>query len=316
MSPCVENNSYGCHRSKFGDSQKSHFVKNSDPYSHLSESACRLHSEAEEALESDNLWLKMQAEARKDAEDEPLLAVFLCTSVLAHKSMEGALAFQLSSKLSNCTLSSTVLYNVIKGVLVEDAEIREAIRADLRAVKERDPACVSYIHCLLNFKGFLACQAHRVAHKLWSRGRVPLALAIQSRVSEVFAVDIHPGARIGKGVMFDHATGVVVGETAIIGNNVSILHNVTLGGTGKQGGDRHPKIGDGVLIGAGTNVLGNISIGEGAKIGAGSVVLTTVPPYTTAVGNPARLIGGKLDKTDSLAMDHTSFISEWSDYVI
>jgi len=316
MSPCVENSSYGCHWSKFSDSQKSLFVKNSDPCSQLSESAWRSHSEAEEALESDNLWLKMRAEARKDAEDEPLLAGFLCTSVLAHKSMEDALAFQLASKLSNCTLSTTVLYNVIKGVLLEDEEIREAIRADLRAVKERDPACVSYIHCLLNFKGFLACQAHRVAHKLWSRGRVPFALAIQSRVSEVFAVDIHPGAQIGKGVMFDHATGVVVGETAIIGNNVSILHNVTLGGTGKQGGDRHPKIGDGVLIGAGTNVLGNISIGEGAKIGAGSVVLTNVPPYTTAVGNPARLIGGKLDKTDSLAMDHTSFISEWSDYVI
>ncbi|OMO83711.1 hypothetical protein CCACVL1_11257 [Corchorus capsularis] len=143
----------------------------------------------------------------------------------------------------------------------------------------------------------------------------------EARASEVFAVDIHPGAKIGSGILFDHATGVVVGETAVIGNNVSILHNVTLGGTGKASGDRHPKIGNGVLIGAGTCILGNIKIGDGAKIGAGSVVLKEVPPRTTAVGNPARLVGGrdnpvKLDKIPSFTMDHTSHISEWSDYVI
>ncbi|KAL2956288.1 hypothetical protein AAZX31_18G077000 [Glycine max] len=205
------------------------------------------------------------------------------------------------------------------GVLVDDGDddIVGAVKDDLIAVKERDPACISYVHCLLNFKGFLACQAHRIAHKLWLQGRKVLALLIQNRVSEVFAVDIHPGAKIGRGILLDHATGLVVGETAVIGNNVSILHNVTLGGTGKASGDRHPKIGDGVLIGAGTCILGNIKIGDGAKIGACSVVLKEVPPRTTAVGNPARLVGGKdnpikLDKMPSFTMDHTS----WSDYVI
>uniref|UniRef100_A0A0D6QT09 serine O-acetyltransferase n=1 Tax=Araucaria cunninghamii TaxID=56994 RepID=A0A0D6QT09_ARACU len=269
----------------------------------------------------DDVWMKMRGEARDDAESEPVLAGFLHSTVLDHRTLESALAFHLANKLSNPSLSSTLLYNVFFGVLKDDAGIQEAIRADLRAVKERDPAWISYVHCMLNFKGFLACQGYRMAHKLWTVGRVALAFAIQNRVSEVFAVDIHPGARIGKGVMFDHATGLVVGETAVVGDNVSILHNVTLGGTGKQCGDRHPRIGDGVLIGAGSNILGNICVGEGAKIGAGSVVLTAVPPYTTAVGNPARLVGGKrnprkLNRVASSTMDHTSFISEWSDYVI
>ncbi|KAI4357163.1 hypothetical protein L6164_001130 [Bauhinia variegata] len=161
--------------------------------------------------------------------------------------------------------------------------------ADLRAARERDPACVSYSHCLLNYKGFLACQAHLVGHRLWQQSRRPLALALNSLIADVFAVDIHPAAKIGKGILFDHATGVVVGETAVIGNNVSILHHLTLGGTGKMGGDSHPKIGYGVLIGAGATIPGNVKIGEGAKIGAGSVVLIDVPARTTAVGNPARL---------------------------
>jgi serine O-acetyltransferase len=173
----------------------------------------------------------------------------------------------------------------------------------------------------LNFKGFLACQAHRVAHNLWSNGRKVLAVMIQNRVSEVFGVDIHPGAKIGSGILLDHATGIVVGETAVIGNDVSILHGVTLGGTGKAHGDRHPKIGDGVLIGAGTCILGNIKIGDGAKIGAGSVVIKDVPARTTVVGNPAKLVGGKnnpikLDKIPSHTMDHIAHISEFYDYVI
>lgn len=164
----------------------------------------------------------------------------------------------------------------------------------------------------------LFIQAQRVSHKLWNQSRRPLALALQSRISDVFAVDIHPAAQIGKGVLFDHATGVVVGETAVIGNNVSILHHVTLGGTGKLGGDRHPKIGDGVLIGAGATILGSVRIGEGAKIGAGSMVLIDVPPRTTAVGNPARLVGGKdkprkHEECPGETMDHTF---EWSDYII
>ncbi|XP_050290594.1 serine acetyltransferase 3, mitochondrial-like [Quercus robur] len=203
-----------------------------------------------------------------------LLGVGVClyNSILSQGSLERALANHLSMKLSNSSLPSGTLFDVFQGVVVED-EIMIAVMDDLRAVKERDPACVSYVHCFLNFKGFLACQVHRVAHKLWSQGRKALALLIQNRVSEVFEVDIQPGAKIGRGILFDHATGVVIGETAVIGNDVSILHNVTLGGTGKACGDRHPKIGDGVLIGAGTCILGNIGIGDGAKIGAGSVVL-------------------------------------------
>eukprot|EP01018_Ginkgo_biloba_P037408 Gb_13498 [translate_table: standard] len=269
--------------------------------------------------EKDELWLQMRREARRDAEAEPTLASYLYSTVLAHRSLERALSFHLGNKLSSSTLLSSQLYNLIADTFMEDRHIRESIRADIKAAKERDPACVSYSQCLLNFKGFLACQAHRVAHRLWTQGRVSLALAIQSRVSEVFAVDIHPAAKIGRGAFFDHATGVVVGETATIGNNVSILHHVTLGGTGKYGSVRHPKIGDGVLIGAGATILGNIRIGEGAKIGAGSVVLIEVPSYTTAVGNPARLVGGtkspaKLREIPSETMDHTSFISGWSDY--
>ncbi|KAJ7517328.1 hypothetical protein O6H91_21G019000 [Diphasiastrum complanatum] len=269
----------------------------------------------------DDLWLRMRTEARRDAEAEPVLASFLYSTILAHRSLDRALAFHLGNKLASNTLLSTHLVTLILDTFMEDAEIRNAVRADIKAVKERDPACVSYSHCMLNFKGFLACQAHRVAHRLWQQGRNFLALTLQSRVSEEFHVDIHPAARIGKGILFDHATGVVVGETAVIGNNVSILHNVTLGGTGALGGDRHPKLRDGVLVGAGSILLGPITVGEGAKIGAGSLVLSDVPPHTTAVGNPARLVRGKrgperLQEIPSKTMDHTSFMEGWSDFVI
>ncbi|XP_058742844.1 serine acetyltransferase 3, mitochondrial-like isoform X2 [Vicia villosa] len=250
------------------------------------------HSEKEEV--EDSMWMKMKEEAKVDVSVEPILSGYYHVSVLSHKSLESALANHLAVKLSS---------------------------NDMKAVKERDPACITHVHCFLNFKGFLACQAHRIAHKLWSSGRKVLAVIIQNRVCEVFGVDIHPGARFGSGLLFDHATGIVVGETAVIGNDVSILHSVTLGGTGKAHGDRHPKIGDGVLIGAGTCILGNIKVGEGAKIGAGSVVIKDVPPRTTVVGNPAKLVGGKnnpikLDKIPSHTMDHVSNIAEFYDYVI
>ncbi|CAI0378850.1 unnamed protein product [Linum tenue] len=269
----------------------------------------------------EDLWAKMREEASLDAEQEPILSGYYYTSILSQTSLEGALANHLAVKLCNSSLPIGTLFDIFAGVLGENPGAVRAVKADLRAVKERDPACISYVHCFLGFKGFLAIQAHRVAHELWRRQRKALALLIQNRVSEVFGVDIHPGARIGEGVLLDHATGVVIGETAEVGNDVSILHGVTLGGTGKIGGDRHPKIGDGVLIGAGTCVLGNIRVGAGAKIGACSVVLKEVPARTTAVGNPARLIGGKenptkLDKMPSFTMDHTSHIAEWSDYVI
>ncbi|CAI0628384.1 unnamed protein product [Linum tenue] len=268
------------------------------------------------------VWAQIKAEARRDAEAEPALASYLYSTILSHSSLERSLAFHLGNKLCSSTLLSTLLYDLFLNTFSSDPSLCAAAVADLRAARVRDPACVSFSHCLLNYKGFLACQqAHRLAHKLWMQSRRPLALALQSRVSDVFAVDIHPAARIGKGVLFDHATGVVVGETAVIGNNVSILHHVTLGGTGKACGDRHPKIGDGVLIGAGATILGNVNIGEGAKVGAGSVVLIDVPPRTTAVGNPARLVGGKEtpskhEECPGESMDHTSFISGWSDYII
>ncbi|KAK6149644.1 hypothetical protein DH2020_017169 [Rehmannia glutinosa] len=239
----------------------------------------------------DHIWLKIRQEAEIDAIQEPILSEFYNSAILSHTSLESALANHLAIKLSNAILSRDALFSVFFKELIEDGEIQRAIRDDLKAVKERDPACLSYVNCFLNFKGFLACQAHRLAHKFWAQGRTVLALLVQNRVSEVFAVDIHPGAKIGRGIVFDHATGIVIGETAVIGNNVTILHNVTLGGTGKVGGDRHPKIGDGVVIGAGAKVLGNIRVGEDAKIGAGSVVLKEVPARATAVGNPARVVG-------------------------
>ncbi|KAI3814501.1 hypothetical protein L1987_14141 [Smallanthus sonchifolius] len=266
------------------------------------------------------VWGEIKAEARRDAESEPALASYLYSTILSHSTLDRSLAFHLGNKLCSSTLLSTLLYDLFLNTFSGDPDLRSAAVADLRATRSRDPACVSFSHCLLNYKGFLACQAHRVAHKLWTQSRKPLALALQSRISDVFAVDIHPGAKLGKGILFDHATGVVVGETAVIGNNVSILHHVTLGGTGKAGGDRHPKIGDGVLIGAGATILGNVKIGGGAKIGAGSVVLINVPPRATAVGNPAKLVeekeGSKVEECPGMSMDHTSFISDWSDYSI
>nr|ACF85661.1 unknown [Zea mays] len=239
------------------------------------------------------VWTQIKAEARRDADAEPALASFLYATVLFHLA-----------------------------TLTAHPSLRAAVVADLLAAHSRDPACVGFSHCLLNYKGFLAIQAHRVAHVLWAQQRRPLALALQSRVADVFAVDIHPAAVVGKGILLDHATGVVIGETAVVGDNVSILHHVTLGGTGKAVGDRHPKIGDGVLIGAGATILGNVKIGAGAKIGAGSVVLIDVPARSTAVGNPARLIGGKKaeganeEDMPGESMDHTSFIRQWSDYTI
>uniref|UniRef100_K3ZED7 serine O-acetyltransferase n=1 Tax=Setaria italica TaxID=4555 RepID=K3ZED7_SETIT len=262
------------------------------------------------------VWTQIKAEARRDADAEPALASFLYATVLSHPSLPRSLSFHLANKLCSSTLLSTLLYDLFLATLTAHPSLRAAIVADLLAARSRDPACVGFSHCLLNYKGFLAIQAHRVAHVLWAQQRRPLALALQSRVADVFAVDIHPAAVIGKGILLDHATGVVIGETAVVGDNVSILHHVTLGGTGKAVGDRHPKIGDGATI------LGNVKIGAGAKIGAGSVVLIDVLARSTAVGNPARLIGGKKtegEKDEDMpgeSMDHTSFIRQWSDYTI
>ncbi|HQY98937.1 MAG TPA: serine O-acetyltransferase [Propionicimonas sp.] len=236
----------------------------------------------------DEIWNRVRTEATADSKAEPALASFLHTTVLCHEQLEDALSYILASKLGSETITSLSLRELIGRALDDDLSIGAAVREDLRAVLSRDPACRGYSIPLLYFKGFHALQAYRVAHYYWTHERTALALYLQSRISEVFAVDIHPGAQIGKGIMFDHATSVVIGETAVVEDDFSMLHEVTLGGTGKVGGDRHPKIGKGVMIGAGAKVLGNIRVGEGAKIGAGSVVLEDVAPYTTVAGVPAR----------------------------
>lgn len=273
------------------------------------------------AKDTDHVWEQLRREALEQSEEEPYLASFFYATILVHPSLERSLAFHLANKLANPTLLSTQLFTLFWETFAEDAGIQEALRSDIKAFRERDPACTSYVHGMLNYKGFLACEAHRIAHRLWGQGRFALALALQNRISEVFQVDIHPGARIGKGVLFDHATGVVIGETAVIGDNVSILHHVTLGGTGNRCGIRHPNIGNGVLIGAGAILLGPIVVGDGAKIGACSLVLIDVPPHTTAVGVPVQILGrgGKAtaapvkEELPALSMDHTSLIL---DYII
>ena len=239
----------------------------------------------------DEVWNRIRStEVTADAQSEPALTSYLHTVVLAHHRLEDALSYLLASKLGSPTITSLSLRALIDDALNDDRSIGLAFREDLRAVLSRDPATRGYSVPLLYFKGFHALQSYRVAHYYWMHARAPLALYLQSRISEVFAVDIHPGARIGKGILFDHATSIVIGETAVIEDDFSMLHEVTLGGTGKVGGDRHPKIGRGVMIGAGAKVLGNIKVGEGAKIGAGSVVLEDVPPFTTVAGIPARPI--------------------------
>lgn len=251
------------------------------------------------------IWNQIREEAASDAQREPALASFLYTVVLSHKCLESALSYILASKLGSPTVTALTLRDFMDAVFTSDAAIGAAIRADLQAVVTRDPACRGYSVPLLYFKGFHSLQAYRVAHYYWTNDRKPLALYLQSRISEVFAVDIHPGARIGKGILFDHATSVVIGETAVVEDDISMLHEVTLGGTGKVGGDRHPKIRRGVMIGAGAKVLGNVVVGEGAKIGAGSVVLEDVPPHCTVAGVPAKEVGYPAHALPALEMDQS-----------
>lgn len=251
----------------------------------------------------DPIWERIRAEAAEDAQHEPMLASFLHSVVLNHDTFEKALSFHLASKLGSTTLPAIAVRDLIEEAF-EDTTIGAAFRADIQAVCTRDPACRGYSVPLLHFKGFHAIQSYRVAHYYWTRGREPMALYLQSRMSEVFSVDIHPAANVGSGLLFDHATGIVIGETAVVEDNVSMLHEVTLGGTGKETGDRHPKVRKGVLIGAGAKILGNIEIGEGAKIGAGSVVLRPVPPHCTVVGVPARVVGTADSDQPALDMNH------------
>ncbi|HOF41257.1 MAG TPA: serine O-acetyltransferase [Candidatus Hydrogenedentes bacterium] len=256
------------------------------------------------APKTDAIWEAIRNEAAEETRKEPLLANFLYGAVLNHKTFEDALSFILATKLESTTIHAVALRDLIDEALVHDPGIGAAARADIEAVRDRDPACRAYSNPLLFFKGFHAIQSYRIANYYWRAGRESLALFLQGRISQVLAVDIHPAAQIGCGILMDHATGVVIGETAVVEDNVSMLHEVTLGGTGKETGDRHPKVRKGVLIAAGATILGNIEIGEGARIGAGSVVLDDIPPHTTAVGVPARVVGRPRSEQPALDMDH------------
>lgn len=253
----------------------------------------------------DPIWRQIQSEAREEAEREPVLVSFLYAAVLRHATLEEGLSVILANKLQSAELPAILLRDLIHDALADDASIRSAIRADLLAARTRDPAARGYAQPFLYYKGFHSLQTHRVAHSLWQQERHALAAHLQNRVSEVFGVDIHPAARIGRGVIIDHATGVVIGETAVVEDHVSLLHEVTLGGTGKERGDRHPKVRRGVLIGAGAKILGNIEVGMGAKVAAGSVVLRDVPPHTTVAGVPARVVGQCTVAEPALDMDAT-----------
>ena len=252
----------------------------------------------------DTVWQTIRDEAQAEVAKEPILASFMHSTILAHSSLQSALSFHLANKLESPEVSALTLREVIDAALKADPEIIKSVRDDIVAIKERDSACNCYCVPFLYFKGFHALESYRIAHWLWKQKRETLALFFQNRISVALGVDIHPAARIGHGIMIDHATGVVIGETCVVGNNVSIMQSVTLGGTGKETGDRHPKVADGVLISSGAKVLGNINIGEGAKIGAGSVVLEDVAAHTTVVGVPAKVIGVPSTKQPALEMNH------------
>jgi serine O-acetyltransferase len=263
------------------------------------------HLEVVDGGRAERVWPELVSEARTVAREEPSLASLLNAVIIRHSDLAAALSYQLARKLGDQELRAMSLREVAQEAYAADPSIVDKAEADLRAVFERDPACKGYIQPFLHFKGFLALQTHRVAHWLWGSRREALAFYLQSRMSELFQVDIHPAAVIGAGAFFDHGTGIVIGETAVIGDNVSMLHGVTLGGTGAERGDRHPKIGDGVLLGAGAKVLGNIRIGDYAKIASGSVVLIPVPSGCTAAGVPARLFNCPTCTEPARTMDHT-----------
>lgn len=252
---------------------------------------------------NDPIWLAIRAEAWSEEERDPFLRQFLTATILKNRKLEDALSQILSAKLANDCVNPALLRSLFDQAFASCPSVGEAIRNDLAAIRDRDPASRGFLIPFLFFKGFQALQSYRVANWLWSRDRQLLAIHLQNRISEVFGVDIHPAARIGSGVLIDHGTGVVIGETSVIEDDVSILHEVTLGGTGKDTGDRHPKVRRGVLIGAGSKVLGNIEIGEGAKVGAGSVVLDPVPAHCTVAGVPSRIVGRLGNKLPALEMD-------------
>ncbi len=240
---------------------------------------------------ADPLFARIRQEAEEAMAREPELALFLSVNVLNHDTLEGAVSHRVASRLDHRDLPAALIRQTFEEAIARDPSIGEAFHADIMAVADRDPACLRMIEPLLYFKGFQALQAYRLSHWLLKAGRRDFALSLQSLASATFGVDINPAARIGKGMFFDHATSLVIGETTVIEDNVSILQGVTLGGTGKETGDRHPKIRHGVLIGAGAKILGNIEIGYCARVASGSVVLHSVPHNKTVAGVPARIVG-------------------------
>jgi serine O-acetyltransferase len=252
----------------------------------------------------DPIWQELRREAEDVVKTEPALGGFVFATILSHQRLEEAVCHRLAQRLNHADVDGGLIGQIFADVLKGRPEIGKCFRADLAAVFDRDPACNRYIEPVLYFKGFHALVTHRFAHSLWHDGRKDFALYLQSQSSRIFGVDIHPAARIGRGIMLDHATSIVVGETAVIGDNCSLLHSVTLGGSGKEkGDDRHPKIGANVMIGAGAKVLGNISVGNCSRVAAGSVVLQDVPPETTVAGVPARVVGPAGCPEPSRSMD-------------
>ncbi|NKB97658.1 MAG: serine O-acetyltransferase [Pseudomonadales bacterium] len=259
----------------------------------------------QQVANAQDLWPLMRDEAQRKATEEPILGSYFHATILNHASFDAALSFRLASKLDNPMLPTMLIRDVIAEAMNTDETLLAAAQVDMLATFTRDPACDDLTTPFLFFKGFHALQAHRVAHWLWQEGRKTLAQFFQNQISVTLGVDFHPAARIGCGIMLDHATGIVVGETAVIEDDVSILHAVTLGGTGKASGDRHPKIRRGVLLAAGCKVIGNIEVGQNAKVGAGSVVLTDVPANVTVAGVPAKVVGHVHNQIPSHDMDHS-----------
>ena len=261
------------------------------------------------------VWASLRNEAERSARDEPSLASLLNAVVLSHDNLGDALSYQLARKLGDQELRAMSLRELANAAYRAEPSLVKVAEADLMAVFERDPACKGYVQPFLFFKGFQALQTHRVAHWLWGQGRETIAHYLQSRMSEIYDVDIHPATQMGSGIFIDHGTGIVIGETAVVGDDVSLMQGVTLGGTGAERGDRHPKIGRGVLLGAGAKVLGNIQIGDYAKVASGSVVLKPVPAGCTAAGVPARLMNCPTCDEPARSMDQTLADAVY-DYVI
>jgi serine O-acetyltransferase len=250
----------------------------------------------------DPIWEQVRREAEETSANEPVLASLIYATILSEPTLEDAICHTVAHRLQP-SVDTGLLFKTFREVLSEEPGLSEYFRADIMAVAKRDPACRRLLEPLFYFKGFVALETYRFAHQLWQSGRRDFALYLQSQSSRVFAVDIHPAARMGKGIMLDHATEIVIGETAVVGDNCSMLHGVTLGGTGNERGDRHPKIGSGVMMGSGAKILGNIKIGDCVRVAAGSVVVQDVPPRRTVAGVPARDIGPAGCEEPALSMD-------------